>query len=300
MNVRTIRWIVFSMLVCFAAAVAIGSKLQSDRMLRELSSNSAALRTAAYAELSSRSDAASLFQSLPTPTRIKIASRLGEWHDSKMAALALQLYSDPDSEVRSAIIRSIAQFCVINPKAAAREMAGADAARAAALTAAALENPDAAVKVAEWAFANAASRDLAANLLARLGAKGLPVIERACRSSDRETRIAAVEAAARVNAVVPPFVQQSALELYNSSTDKMTQDALLEAMAAYPARDFAPLFRAAFEDEGSPAALRIACARALIVLQDSGIIAEVAHDYDPDVRDLTSETRLRTVPNKQP
>jgi aminopeptidase N len=296
-NVRTIRWIVFSILVCFAAAVSIGSRLQSDRMLRELSSNSVLLRTAAYAELSSRSDAASLFQSLPTQVRARIASRLGEWRDSKMVGLALQLYSDPDSEVRSAIIRSIALFCVTNPKAVAREMAGADAARGAALTAAALEHPEAAVQVAESAFANPASRDLAATLLANLGARGLQVIEDACRSKDRETRTAAVEAASRMNADVPPFVQQTALELYNSSTDKMTQDAILEAMAAYPAPGFAPLFRAALEDESSPSALRIACARALIALQDGRIMAELAQDYDPDVRDLTSEMRLKTVPN---
>jgi len=275
------RWLVLGVLLVAVIGLGIYNTVANRRLVTELADG----KPAALAELAARQDAYIFLQAEGQPTRAEIASHLGQWSDERAAGLIVKLLPDPDAEVRSNLIRSLAVAAERDPIGIAAELAGAPPVIAAALIEAATEDVGVGLRVLEYSLDSNQDNEAGYLLAKRIGSPSKNAMVDIVRGGDSN----GVRLAADVLSGLALSPQERALvgakiyASYSESDDAAYRDRLLPVMAKFAPSEALTEFRQVAIDHTAPSELRVAATQALIALGDKETLARLRGDSDTNV-----------------
>ncbi len=275
------RWLVLGILLIAVIGLGIYNTIANRRLVTEL----AAGKPAAFAELAARQDAYIFLQAEDQPTRAKIASNLAGWSDEKAVGLIVKLLPDPDAEVRSNLIRSLAAAAERDPTSIAAELTAATPVIAAALIEAATKDTEVGLRVLKHTLDSNHGNEPGYLLAKRIGTPSKQVMVDIVRGGDGKGILLAADVLSGLDlspqerALVGAKIYAS----YTESDDQAYRDGLLPVMAKFAPSEALSEFRQVATDHTAPSDLRVAATQALIALDDDETLDRLRGDADTNV-----------------
>jgi len=281
MSRSTSRWLVLGILLLAVIGLGIYNTIANRRLVTELASG----KPAAFAELAARQDAYIFLQAEDQPTRAVIASKMGAWEREEAVGLMVKLLPDPDAEVRSNLIVSLAAAAKRAPETISAELDGASPVTAAALIEAATSDPDVGLVVLKYSLDSNKENEAAYLLAKRLGVPSKGQMIEIVREGDPDGVPLAADVLSGLELAPADrrFVGSRIYKEFIKSKDEVYRDRLLPIMAKFAPREALKEFRAVATDDTAPSDLRVAATQALVALGDTEYADRLRNDPDTNV-----------------
>ncbi|MFN3684598.1 MAG: HEAT repeat domain-containing protein [Fimbriimonadaceae bacterium] len=252
-------WTTLLFLILVSVLLAAYNAYSTARDVRLATGPEGAAQRAFFIEAADRPDILTLYQGMTREEKLAAARNIARYDHPKLAKLVAVLLQDFDAEARKALTETLRLIAARQPKAVAEELKNSSSFQYLGVTAALRSLGEGAIPYVVETLSNGDCRPRAIEFLVNSGAAAIPLVLPKLQATDKDVRLAAVEALGKLRA------REAAAPIRKLFYEAPRADRMpyLTALATIAAPEDEGLLQAALNDAAYPTPLRAQAALGL-------------------------------------